>query len=125
MMMPAGPSAGFIVIQADFPFAFFQRGFHRPAPSAHPDEFLGQTRTGRRAEIEFQFRFRSQRTLKHEPKPWAGQVIANRRHPQKSEVRDQRSFAAFFNPSAGPLHRGPVGDQVTHGDRARGCADDA
>ena len=89
MMMPTWLGAGFIMIQARLPFAFFQGSLHGPAQPTDADEFAGRTRGRRIAEIELEFRLRTQSALHHEPETWTGQLIVDGRHPQKSKLSDQ------------------------------------
>src|SRR3989304_5641662 len=112
MMMPTRPSASFIMIQTDLPFAFFQGRFHRPAQPTDADEFTDRTGGGRIAEIELDLRLGAQRTLEDEPDAWTGQGVSNGGHPQKSEFSHQGSLAAFLDHLTDPLQFRTVGEQV-------------
>ena len=55
VMMPADPRPGFVMIQAELAFGFFQRRFHRPAPTAHARQVTGRAGAGRVAQVLLHF----------------------------------------------------------------------
>ena len=94
VMVPALPTAGLVMIQANFAFAFFKRRLNRPAQARHAHQFRGRTIGGRVAQEVFDFGRVGQTAAKGRPLPRTGQAVTHRCHPQKDKVGLQRATAA-------------------------------
>ena len=102
MVMPTYPTTHFIMIQADFAFGFFERGFDWPAHSTDTDELNDRRIRGGVAEVELDDGRILEVTAHDQPDIWSRQVAAGLAQAQKSELTNDRAFAAFLDPGQGP-----------------------
>ena len=105
MVMPAQPTAGFIMVEAQFPFTFFKDGLDRPAQTAKTDQFQQGSVSRGIAEVELDFSRIIKIAAEDQPHLRPRQAGSTFQNPQEGKLTDQRSFAALLNggsePSAG------------------------
>ena len=120
MMMPAQPTAGFIVIETDFPFAFFKDDLDRPAHSADAHQVQQVDVCRGVAEVELDFRRVVHVAPDHQPDFRARQAVSAFNHAQESEITDDGTLAAFLDGGPCPGQLGNLGNQLLDGDRFLG-----
>ena len=74
MMMPAAPTARFIVVHPHFAFAFFQSGLHRPTQTGQLRQFIVCTTERRIAQVKLQFGLRLQTATEDGPDAGPGNL---------------------------------------------------
>ena len=112
MMMPTGPSARFIVVQANFTFGFFHHGLDRPAPTAEARQVDGRTGGRRVAQVVFHFSFQPQAAPNDQPDPRTRQIIPHERDPLKCKGCAYRPATTFLNGVAAPTSRRQVAQPI-------------
>ena len=105
--MPAQPSASFIVVEPDFPFAFCEDDFDRRQASLRPHAAdahqFQQGDLGRSvAEVEFDIRRVVQVAPENQPDFRDRQAPAAFDHSQEGEIAADRTFPAFLGRGPGP-----------------------
>src|SRR4030067_22299 len=109
MVMPAQPTAGFIVIETDLAFAFFKDDFDGPTHAAYAHQVEQGAFSRGVAEVELEFRRVVHVAADHQPDFRARQAVSAFDHAQESEITDDGAFAAFFDGSPRPGLRGDLG----------------
>src|SRR6476620_4911138 len=96
MVMPAQPTAGFIMVKTDFAFSFFKDEFNRPTQAADAQQSKQGDVGGGIAEVKLEFSRIVQITADQQPEFGAGQAVARLDHAQESEIANDGSFAALL-----------------------------
>src|SRR5688572_25704274 len=102
MMMPAQPAAGFIMVEAEFSFAFFKDDFDRPAQPTETNQLQQGSIGGGVAEVELEFSRVVQIATDDQPQLRTRQASSTFDDPQESKITDNRTFAALLNGGPGP-----------------------
>src|SRR5258708_3999871 len=97
VMMPAQPRAGFIMVETDLAFAFFEDGFDRPAQAAQTDKFSQRCGVGCITEVELDYGWVVEVAADNEPEFGTGQTITGLNHAPEGKITHDRPFAAFLD----------------------------
>src|SRR3972149_7559225 len=118
MMMPAEPTAHFVMVETDFAFGFLKNDPNGPTHAADAHE-LDQGCIGWGiAEVELDFRWVIQVATDDQPDFGARQVTPRFGDAQEGKVTHDGAFAAFFDGGSAPTFFRDRSDQLPDLDRA-------
>src|SRR5512136_933295 len=116
MMMPAQPTARFIVVETDFALAFFEDDLDRPTHAADANQFEQGDVCRGIAEVELEYLRVVQVAADDQPDFLVRQTASAFDHTQESEITDDGAFAAFFDGGTYPDWLGNLGRDILDGD---------
>ena len=89
-MMPAQPTAQFVLVQTDFAFGFFKNDFNRPTHATNTHQFADSNRGGSVAEVEFELAWIIQIAANDQPNSLV--FGKSRRRAGRSETTSEKAF---------------------------------
>src|SRR3989337_3642167 len=120
MMMPAQPTAGFIVVESDFALAFFEDDRDRPTHAADAHQIQQREVCRGVAEVDLDLCRVVQVAADHQPDFRTGQAASAFDHAQESEITDNGTFTAFLDGGPCPGWLGNLGSHLLDSDRFPG-----
>src|SRR5688572_9162427 len=102
MVMPAQPTAGFIMIEAEFPFTFFKDDFDRPAQPAETNQLQQGGLNRGIAKVELEFSRIIKIAADDQPQFRTRQACSTFDHAQAGKITDNRTFTALLNRGSAP-----------------------
>src|ERR1700730_16630429 len=120
--MPTEPTTGFVLVHPGFTLRFFEGSLNRPTPTGHLRQVTALASERCIAQMKLQLDRSTETPTQNRPSPWAGQRVAHGGDAQESELRPQRTFAAFFNQVSLPGTAWQVGCDLSQFTRDWGIA---